>query len=108
MDKYPKICDRLLKRAESWDLQMRNGEDNHQSSIPNVIPFPTNATPKKKQRRAYFPTPELLTALAISQKVHLIWVEEIIQRKLDQQLRLKIMSELFADWLKQQFECVNA
>ncbi len=59
MDKYPKICDRLLKRAKSWDLQMGNGEDNHQSSIANVIPFPTNATPKKKQRRAYFPTPQV-------------------------------------------------
>ncbi|MBW4571781.1 MAG: peptidase domain-containing ABC transporter [Tolypothrix carrinoi HA7290-LM1] len=64
MDKYPKICDRLLKRAECWDLLIKqqpntHGEDNRQSSIANVIPFPTNATPKKKQRRAYFPTPQV-------------------------------------------------
>jgi HlyB family type I secretion system ABC transporter len=59
MDKYPKICDRLLKRAESWDLQMGNGKDNRQSSTANVIPFPTNQSPKKKQRRAYFPTPQV-------------------------------------------------
>ncbi|MBD2163425.1 peptidylprolyl isomerase [Calothrix membranacea FACHB-236] len=46
--------------------------------------------------------PELLKPIAIAQKVHLIWVEEIIQPKLDEQLCLKIMGELFADWLKQQ------
>ncbi|BAY61117.1 hypothetical protein NIES22_11780 [Calothrix brevissima NIES-22] len=46
--------------------------------------------------------PELLKPIVIAQKVHLIWVEEIIQPKLDQQLRIKIISELFADWLKQQ------
>jgi parvulin-like peptidyl-prolyl isomerase len=51
--------------------------------------------------------PELLKPIAISQKVYLIWVEEIIQPKLDQQLRLKIMSELFSDWLKQQIAQVE-
>ncbi|BAY93835.1 MULTISPECIES: peptidylprolyl isomerase [unclassified Tolypothrix] len=46
--------------------------------------------------------PELLKPIAIAQKVHLIWVEEIIQPKLDEQLCLKIMGDLFTDWLKQQ------
>ncbi|BAY28579.1 hypothetical protein NIES2107_04100 [Nostoc carneum NIES-2107] len=46
--------------------------------------------------------PELLKPIAIGQKVHLIWVEEIIQPKLDEQLCLKIMGDLFTDWLKQQ------
>jgi parvulin-like peptidyl-prolyl isomerase len=51
--------------------------------------------------------PELLKPIVIAQKVHLIWVEEIIQPKLDQQLCLKIMGELFADWLKQQIAQVE-
>ena len=51
--------------------------------------------------------PELLKPIAIAQKVHLIWVEEIIQPELDQQLYLKIMGELFADWLKQQIAQVE-
>ncbi|QIR37001.1 peptidylprolyl isomerase [Tolypothrix sp. PCC 7910] len=46
--------------------------------------------------------PELLKPIAIAQKVHLIWVEEIIQPKLDEQLCLKIMGDLFTDWLKKQ------
>lgn len=51
--------------------------------------------------------PELLKPIVIAQKVHLIWVEEIIQPKLDQQLCLKIMGDLFADWLKQQIAQVE-
>jgi parvulin-like peptidyl-prolyl isomerase len=51
--------------------------------------------------------PELLKPIVIAQKVHLIWVEEIIQPKLEQQLCLKIMGELFADWLKQQIAQVE-
>ncbi|MBD2163427.1 peptidase domain-containing ABC transporter [Calothrix membranacea FACHB-236] len=59
MAKYPKICDRLLARAKQL-AQLSNSQehqDNRQSSIPNVIPFPTQSTPKKQQQRAYFPTP---------------------------------------------------
>jgi hypothetical protein len=35
---------------------------------------------------------------------HLIWVEELIQPRLDEMLRLKILSDLFAEWLKRQIE----
>ncbi|AKG20244.1 peptidylprolyl isomerase [Calothrix sp. 336/3] len=52
-------------------------------------------------------SPELLKPIAIGKKVHLIWVEEIIQPKLDEQLCLKIMGDLFADWLKQQITQVE-
>jgi parvulin-like peptidyl-prolyl isomerase len=51
--------------------------------------------------------PELLKPIAIAQKVHLIWLEEIVETKLDQQLRAKIMSELFSNWLKQQIAQVE-
>lgn len=52
-------------------------------------------------------SPELLKPITITQKVHLILVEEIIQPKLDQQLQVKIMSELFSTWLKQQISQVE-
>jgi parvulin-like peptidyl-prolyl isomerase len=51
--------------------------------------------------------PELLKPIVITQKIHLIWVEEIIQPKLDHQLRVKIMSELFSTWLKQQISQIE-
>lgn len=57
MTKYPKICDRLLVRAKQL-AELTNSQEaqNHrQSTIPNVIPFPANITPKKPQPRAYFP-----------------------------------------------------
>ncbi|MGB6295829.1 MAG: peptidylprolyl isomerase, partial [Rivularia sp. (in: cyanobacteria)] len=34
--------------------------------------------------------------------VHLIWLEEIIQSELNDQLRETIISELFASWLNEQ------
>ncbi|BAY93837.1 MULTISPECIES: peptidase domain-containing ABC transporter [unclassified Tolypothrix] len=61
MTKYPKICDRLLVRAKQL-AELTNSQEaqNHrQSTIPNVIPFPANITPKKPQPRAYFPTPQV-------------------------------------------------
>ncbi|WP_017652279.1 peptidase domain-containing ABC transporter [Fortiea contorta] len=46
--------------AELTNYQERQDRvNNQQSAIPNVIPFPAKATPKKKQRRAYFPTPQV-------------------------------------------------
>jgi predicted glycosyl hydrolase (DUF1957 family) len=39
--------------------------------------------------------------------VHLIWVEEVIQPQLDEQLRQKIIAESFSDWLKQQINAMK-
>ncbi|MEC4814627.1 MAG: peptidylprolyl isomerase [Scytonema sp. PMC 1069.18] len=46
--------------------------------------------------------PQLLKPIITSKGAHLISVEEIIKPELNQQLRLKIMSDLFSDWLKEQ------
>ncbi|GAA6619414.1 peptidylprolyl isomerase [Scytonema sp. NUACC26] len=46
--------------------------------------------------------PEILKPMTTSKGVHLIWVEDIIQPQLDEELRQKITKELFSDWLKQQ------
>ena len=51
--------------------------------------------------------PQVLKPIVTSQGVHLILVEEIIQPELDEKLRSQIMSDLFAEWLKQQTEVVE-
>lgn len=46
--------------------------------------------------------PEILKPITTSKGIHLIWVEAIVQPQLDEELRQKIINELFSDWLKQQ------
>jgi parvulin-like peptidyl-prolyl isomerase len=48
--------------------------------------------------------PQLIKPIRTKKGTHLILVEEIIQLKLDSELRSKITSDLFSDWLKQQVE----
>lgn len=48
--------------------------------------------------------PEILKPITTSKGVHLIWVEEIIQPELNEQLRQTIITELFTDWLEQQVQ----
>ncbi|MGJ5628338.1 peptidylprolyl isomerase [Nostoc sp. CALU 1950] len=51
--------------------------------------------------------PEALKPITTPKGVHLIWVEEVIQPKLDEQLRQKIITESFAGWLKQQINAMR-
>jgi parvulin-like peptidyl-prolyl isomerase len=46
--------------------------------------------------------PQLLKPIVTHSAVHLIFVEEIVQPKLDDALNQKIISELFSAWLQQQ------
>ncbi len=46
--------------------------------------------------------PQILKPISTLKGTHLIWVEEIIQPQLDEQLYLKILRDLFDNWLKQQ------
>lgn len=48
--------------------------------------------------------PGIIKPVTTPKGVHLIWVEEIIQPKLDEQLQEKIVMELFESWLTQQTE----
>ncbi|MBW4509360.1 MAG: peptidylprolyl isomerase [Scytonematopsis contorta HA4267-MV1] len=48
--------------------------------------------------------PQILKPITTQKGVYLIWVEEIIQPQLDEQLREKIMDELFSNWLKKEIE----
>ena len=51
--------------------------------------------------------PQLLKPIVTSLGLHLILVEEIIEPQLDNKLRSQILSDLFADWVKQQIEQVE-
>ncbi len=51
--------------------------------------------------------PEALKPITTPKGVHLIWVEEVIQPQLDEELRQKIITELFSDWLKQHINAVK-
>lgn len=46
--------------------------------------------------------PRLLKPILTSKGAHLIFVEELIQPKLDEKLSAIILSDLFSEWLKQQ------
>ncbi len=48
--------------------------------------------------------PEILKPIVTPKGVHLIWLEEIIQPKLDEELRQKIITDLFSAWLKQEIK----
>lgn len=51
--------------------------------------------------------PQLLKPIITSKGAHLIFVEEIMQQELDNQLRFKILSDLYTAWLKQQVQQVE-
>jgi parvulin-like peptidyl-prolyl isomerase len=46
--------------------------------------------------------PQILKPIIISKKAHLIFVEELFQPQLDNELAAKILADLFSDWLKQE------
>ncbi|MBV6623871.1 MAG: peptidylprolyl isomerase [Rivularia sp. (in: Bacteria)] len=48
--------------------------------------------------------PGIIKPVTTPKGIHLIWVEEIIQPKLDEQLHEKIIMELFDCWLQQQID----
>lgn len=51
--------------------------------------------------------PEILKPIITPKGVHLIWLEEIIQPKLDEEVRQNIIKDMFSTWLKQQIEIME-
>ena len=49
-------------------------------------------------------TPQVIKPITTQKGIYLIWVEEIIQPQLDEQMYFQIQQELFFDWLKGQIE----
>ena len=50
--------------------------------------------------------PQVIKPIVTSKGVHLILVEEIIQPELDNKLASQIISDLFAEWVKEQANLV--
>jgi hypothetical protein len=48
--------------------------------------------------------PQLLKPIITAKGIHLIFVEEVLRLELDKTVRSKIISDLFAEWLKQQIQ----
>jgi parvulin-like peptidyl-prolyl isomerase len=48
--------------------------------------------------------PQIVKPIATSSGVHLIFVEELIQPQLNEMISSQILSDLFSEWLKRQFE----
>lgn len=51
--------------------------------------------------------PQILKPITTSKGVHIIIVEEIIKPELNTEMRIKIIGDLFSDWLKQQINSSN-
>ncbi|KAB8333287.1 peptidylprolyl isomerase [Scytonema tolypothrichoides VB-61278] len=51
--------------------------------------------------------PSVIKPISTSKGVYLIWVEEIVQPILDEQLRDKIQQELFEHWLNEQIQTIE-
>jgi parvulin-like peptidyl-prolyl isomerase len=51
--------------------------------------------------------PQVLKPIITSKGIHLIWVEELVQSKLDNKLHYQIISDLFSEWIKQAIERVE-
>ena len=77
-----------LRRAGGYQGIRRRGEFR-----PEIAAAVFAATP-----------PEIIKPITTPKGVYLILVEEIIQPKLDEQLRQTIITNLFIAWLKQQLE----
>jgi parvulin-like peptidyl-prolyl isomerase len=88
---FQEIARQYIKEPE---LRRAGGYQGVQSSAnlrPEIAAAVFAATP-----------PQIIKPIMTPKGVHLISVEEIIQPQLDEQLRVKILGDLFADWLKQQ------
>ena len=51
--------------------------------------------------------PGIIKPVTTPKLVHLIWVQEVIKSELNDELREKITSELFASWLKKKFRLLD-
>ncbi|MFM7373386.1 MAG: peptidylprolyl isomerase, partial [Sphaerospermopsis kisseleviana] len=51
--------------------------------------------------------PQIIKPIITSQGAHIIMVEEIIKPQLNEQMRVKIIGDLFTNWLKQQVKTLE-
>ena len=93
---FPEIARQYIQNPElrrAWGYQ---GIRYRKDFRPEIVTAVFATTP-----------PQIIKPIVTSKGVHLIWVEEIIQPKLDELLHMKIQQDLFYYWLKQQIEQVD-
>ncbi|MBR8836718.1 MAG: peptidylprolyl isomerase [Stigonema ocellatum SAG 48.90 = DSM 106950] len=93
---FPEIARLYIQEPELRRSRGYKGLQHRKDFRPEIAAAVFAATP-----------PQILKPITTNLGVYLIWVEEIIQPQLDEQLREKIITELFSDWLKQQIECMQ-
>lgn len=92
---FPEIARLYIQESEQRRAYGYQGVRHRKDFRPEIAAAVFAATP-----------PEILKPITTSKGVYLIWVEEVIQPPLDEQLREKIITELFSEWLKQQVEAM--
>ncbi|MDF5722499.1 MAG: peptidylprolyl isomerase [Rhizonema sp. PD37] len=93
---FPEIARQYIQDPElrrAWGYQGIRYRQDFRPEIATAV-FATNSA-------------QIIKPIVTSIGVYLIWVEEIIQPKLDEALRIKIQQDLFSSWLKQQIEQVD-
>ncbi|MBD2342901.1 peptidylprolyl isomerase [Anabaena subtropica] len=88
---FPDIARMYIPEPELRCVYGYQGSKNRKDFCPEIAASVFAATP-----------PQILKPIVTSKGVHLIWLEEILQPKLDEKLREKIISELFSVWLKKE------
>jgi parvulin-like peptidyl-prolyl isomerase len=90
---FPSVAHQYIQDTELRRTGGYRGTLSRKALSPEISAAVFAATP-----------PQILRPIVTSKGSHLIWVEELIQPRLDEMLRLKFLSDLFAEWLKRQLE----
>ena len=90
---FPEVAHQYIQDTELRRTGGYRGTLSRKALKPEISAAVFAATP-----------PQILRPIVTSKGSHLIWVEELIQPRLDEMLRLKILSDLFTEWLKRQIE----
>ncbi|MDB9540655.1 peptidylprolyl isomerase [Anabaenopsis tanganyikae CS-531] len=93
---FPEIARLYISEPELRSTYGYQGRRHRKDFRPEIAASVFAATP-----------PQVIKPIGTAKGVYLIWVEEISQPQLDEQLREKIITELFNGWLKQQLECMQ-
>jgi len=90
---FPEVAHQYIQDTELRRSGGYRGILNRKNLKPEISAAVFAATP-----------PQILKPIVTSSGAHLIMVEELIQPKLDDTVRNKILSDLFSAWLKQELE----
>ncbi len=92
---FPEVAHQYIQDTELRRYGGYQGMQTRSDFKPEISAAVFAATP-----------PQILKPIITSKGVHLIFVEQIILPQLDETLYLKILSDLFSNWLKQRIsEC---